>query len=58
MAAMPIDIGLSESDTKSFAQNNPTTINTGDGSSVVIWVIVGTIVILGLVVWLKLKGKR
>jgi hypothetical protein len=51
------DIGLSSSDATSLSQNNPTSINISGASSPVVWLIIGAIVIMGLIVWLK-KGKR
>jgi hypothetical protein len=55
---IPIDIGISGSNANEAAQNNPTDFNMSGGSSPVMWLVIGAIVIMGLVVWLKLKGKR
>ena len=50
---MDLDIGVSGSNANEAAQNNPTSINVAGASSPVIWLVIGAIVIMGLIVWLK-----
>lgn len=51
------DIGLSSSEASQASQNNPTSINIAGSTSPVVWLVIGAIVIMGLIIWLK-KGKR